>query len=112
MSAGKLSQYRGEELYSVDHEDDQALEQMIRYRAGTVYHPIGTCKMGQDKMAVVDEQLRVRGINQLRIVDASIMPTLPAGNTNAPCIMIGEKAADFILKPEPRKIKDELAASY
>ena len=111
LESDELSPYRGEELYSVDINDDQALEDMIRNRADTVYHPIGTCKMGRDKMAVVDEQLRVHGIKQLRVVDASIMPTLPAGNTNAPCIMIGEKATDLILRTEQRKAKDELAVS-
>ncbi|MGQ0670405.1 MAG: GMC oxidoreductase, partial [Actinomycetota bacterium] len=62
----------------------------------TVFHPIGTCKMGSDPMAVVDDQLRVHGIEGLRVADASIMPTLVSGNTNAACIMIGEKAADLM----------------
>jgi choline dehydrogenase len=77
--------------------DDEILD-WVRKVAETTYHPVGTCKMGSDAMAVVDARLRVHGIEALRIADASIMPTLTSGNTNAPSIMIGEKAADMVLK--------------
>jgi choline dehydrogenase len=77
--------------------DDEIVD-WVKQAAETTYHPVGTCKMGSDAMAVVDDQLRVRGIEGLRIADASIMPTLTSGNTNAPSIMIGEKAADMVLK--------------
>jgi choline dehydrogenase len=77
--------------------DDEILD-WVRKAAETTYHPVGTCKMGSDPMAVVDAQLRVHGVAGLRVADASIMPTLTSGNTNAPSIMIGEKAADMVLQ--------------
>jgi choline dehydrogenase len=77
--------------------DDEILD-WVKGAAETTYHPVGTCKMGSDPMAVVDAQLRVIGVERLRVADASIMPTLTSGNTNAPSIMIGEKAADLVLR--------------
>lgn len=79
-------------------QTDEQLRTYIRDYAATVFHPVGTCKMGVDDMSVVDLELKVRGIKGLRVADASIMPTLISGNTNAPCIMIGEKVADLILR--------------
>jgi choline dehydrogenase len=98
MESAAFDSVRGKMLYNVNVNDTAAMAQDIRNRADTQYHPVGTCKMGpdSDSMAVVDAQLRVKGIAGLRVADASIMPTLIGGNTNAPSIMIGEKAADMI----------------
>ena len=81
--------------------DREAIEDDLRQRVETLYHPVGTCRMGGDERAVVDPELRVNGIEGLRVADASIMPLIPGGNTNAPSIMIGEKAADLIGRAIP-----------
>ena len=79
-------------------QSDDALLEHIARLAATSYHPIGTCKMGTDPMAVVDPELRVHGIRGLRVADASIMPTMVSSNTNAPSFLIGERCADFLLR--------------
>jgi choline dehydrogenase len=98
FAAAPLKPYAGDEfLPGKDVSSTPEIETFIRRKAETIYHPVGTCKMGQDKLAVVDATLRVRGVRGLRVVDASIMPTLVSGNTNAPTVMIAEKASDLIL---------------
>lgn len=102
MAQPAFDPYRGEELNpGAAATTDADIDSFIRRTAITIYHPVGTAKMGNDRLAVVDSQLRVRGVKSLRVVDASIMPTLVGGNTNAPAIMIGEKAADMILGKSP-----------
>ena len=100
--AGAFHPYRGSEMYPGSQaQSDEALENHIRAHAETLYHPVGTCKMGTDPLAVVDPELRVRGVEGLRVVDASIMPAVVGGNTNAPVLMIAEKAAEM-LRTSPR----------
>ena len=92
-----FAKFRGEELHpGAETQSDAEIAEFIRAEAQTLYHPVGTCKMGHDALAVVDSELRVHGIERLRVVDASVMPRIIAGNTNAPTMMIAEKAADMI----------------
>jgi choline dehydrogenase len=105
--------YRGEELNpGAEVRSDDEIDDFIRRTAITIYHPVGTARMGNDPAAVVDAHLKVRGIEGLRVVDASVMPTLIGGNTNAPVMMIAEKASDLILgrpplPPEHRKVAED-----
>ncbi|MBM0170667.1 GMC family oxidoreductase [Altererythrobacter sp. C41] len=96
VGAPPMSGYRPKDRYPIDLDDDQPLDELIRNRADTVYHPVGTCRMGADEQAVVDPTLEVREVDGLWVADASIMPQLIGGNTNAPSIMIGERCADFM----------------
>jgi choline dehydrogenase-like flavoprotein len=96
METPALRALQKKDMFTSGVKTDDDIRAILRARVDTVYHPVGTCKMGTDAMAVVDPALKVRGVEALRIVDASIMPTLIGGNTNAPTIMIGEKAADMI----------------
>ena len=91
-----MARFGGRDRHTAQVTDDAALVAAIRARADTVYHPVGTCRMGSDTDAVVDPRLRVRGVKGLYIADASVMPRLVSGNTNAPTIMIGERCADFV----------------
>ena len=92
-----FEEFRGEEVWpGADAESDTAIEAFIRGNTETLYHPVGTCRMGSDELAVVDAQLRVRGVDGLRVVDASVMPTIVSGHPNAAVLMIAERAADGI----------------
>ncbi|MDV7349513.1 choline dehydrogenase [Halorubrum distributum] len=107
-----LSEYLGRELWpGGDVETDEEIARHVREECHTVYHPVGTCKMGDDPAAVVDDELRVRGVEGLRVVDASVMPTLVGGNTNAPTIAIAERAADLIREDRPTTAEGPLSAA-
>ncbi len=98
FQAPAMARYIDEEIEpGASCDDDDELLEFIRRRGSTTYHPVSTCRMGQDALAVTDERLRVRGISGLRVIDASIMPAVVSGNTNAAAIMIGEKGADMVL---------------
>lgn len=102
VASPAFDDYRGDEFLPGDNvQTDEDLIEYIRNFATTIYHPVGTCKMGNDLMAVVNDRLQVHGIQGLRVADASIMPFIVNANTNAPCIMIGEKVADMILEDNP-----------
>lgn len=97
LQAPAFDVYRKEMITPPDRSSDDAIMLHLKKQLETVYHPVGTCKMGNDEMAVVDDQLRVKGIEGLRVIDASIMPTIVSGNTNAPVYMIAEKGAEMLL---------------
>ena len=108
MATPPISEWTGKEIAPGAHlQTDEELLEWVRNTAETTYHPVGTCKMGPatDPRAVVDDQLRVHGIEGLRVADASIMPTLTSGNTNAPSIMIGEKCAEMVLSAAREEVK-------
>src|SRR5215470_14827604 len=97
MDAPALRALRHEDLFTKGVETDEQIRDILRREVDTVYHPVGTCRMGPDAAtSVVDPSLRVHGMQGLRVVDASVMPQIVRGNTNAPTIMIAEKAADLI----------------
>lgn len=96
MEAPPLTDFKPTNRHPIDMNNDAALDALIRERADTVYHPVGTCRMGSDENAVVDARLKFKGLEGLYVADASIMPEIISGNTNAPSMMIGERAADFI----------------
>jgi choline dehydrogenase len=94
--SGPLGELSTGMLIGPDSSSDEDIEAHCRQRLQTLYHPVGTCRMGDDPGAVVDRQLRVRGVEALRVVDASVMPAVPRGNTNGPVIALAERAADLI----------------
>ncbi len=110
LAAPAMAAMNGRPVYGSGRDEDARLRDLIRDHADTIYHPVGTCRMGSDDGSVVDPQLRVRGVAGLRIADASVMPSLVSGNTQAPTAMIGEKAADLILGVNAREEGERLIA--
>ena len=99
LAASAFSEFMADEVYPGEGcQSDEAIEEFLRRKANHIYHPVGTCKMGVDDMAVVDPRLKVHGLQNLRVADASVMPSIIGGNTNAPTYMIAEKASDMILQ--------------
>jgi choline dehydrogenase len=98
FEAPVFDSWRREELVpGPEVQSDEEILEFVRNTGESVYHPVGTCKMGNDDMAVVDQHLKVHGVEGLRVADASVMPTIISGNTNATSVLIGERCADFIL---------------
>jgi len=98
LAQAPLGDNNGQEIFpDINTQSDDEILEFLKNKANTIYHPVGTCKMGNDELSVVDNNLKVHGIQQLRVIDASIMPTLISGNTNAPTIMIAAKISDIIL---------------
>ena len=106
-----LAPYCAEPFNAPDGDSDAALRAHVARTTYAIYHPVGTCRMGDDADAVVDGQMRVNGVEGLRVVDASVMPTVPRGNTNAPTIAIAERAADLIRHGEAVARPDAVAAA-
>jgi choline dehydrogenase len=102
MAAKALAKYEPEEYRpGVSVRNDRELEKAAGELGTTIFHPVGTCKMGRDPLAVVDDELRVHGVDRLRVIDASIFPRITSGNTNAPTYVVAEKGARAVLKPNP-----------
>ena len=98
LSQKSLKLYSGTEVGpGVKAQSDEQLDEYIRSKAETAYHPCGTLKMGTDKMSVVDENLKIHGLQNIRVIDASVIPEIPSANLNAPTLMIAEKASDIII---------------
>lgn len=97
MGQAAMSKFALKDMYSANAQTDEQVIEVIRKRTDSIYHPVGTCKMGNGERAVVDQKLRVHGLENLRVIDASVMPTLIGGNTNAPTIMIAERAAEWLI---------------
>jgi choline dehydrogenase-like flavoprotein len=106
--SGRLGELATGLLIGPDSRSDEDIEAHCRQRLQTLYHPVGTCRMGDEPTAVVDRELRVRGVEGLRVVDASVMPTVPRGNTNGPVIALAERASDLIRGRTPLGAQQEL----
>jgi choline dehydrogenase-like flavoprotein len=107
--SGRLGELSTGMLIGPESSSDEDIEAHCRQRLQTLYHPVGTCRMGDEPTSVVDRDLKLRGVDGLRVVDASVMPTVPRGNTNAPVIAVAERAADLIRGEVPVGTQTELS---